>query len=158
MFGRYRTTMNTGNATGWSVTVFCEPRRRMMRMFVTCILSNFAADLSGLEWVYSLNRVTILCTNVGKIDCLGKNWLLGEKYFSWGKFAEGKTPMIGVTVLVKKKTCPHFTFCTPNFTCQGVQKPLVKNFSGHNEILFSLILNCVCSEKHTLHSNFYGLC
>ena len=30
--------------------------------------------------------------------------MLGEKYFSWGKFAEGKTPIIGVTFLVKKKT------------------------------------------------------
>ena len=73
-----------------------------MRTLVTCILANFAADLSGWEWVYSLNHVTILCINVGKIDFLGKNLLLGEKYFPWRKFAEGKTPIIGVTFLVKK--------------------------------------------------------
>ena len=67
-----------------------------MRTLVTCILANIAADLSGWEWVYSLNRVTILCINIGKIDFLGK------KYFSWGKFAEGKTPIFSVTFLVKK--------------------------------------------------------
>ena len=47
-------------------------------------LSQLAADLSGWDWVYSLNRVTILCINVGKIDflgkidCSGKNTFLGE--------------------------------------------------------------------------------
>ena len=34
---------------------------------------------------------------------MGKILLLGEKYFSWGKFAEGKRLIIGVTFLVKKK-------------------------------------------------------
>ena len=43
------------------------------RTLVTCILANFAADLSGWDTVFSLNPVTILCINVGKIDCLGKN-------------------------------------------------------------------------------------
>ena len=75
-------------------------------MLVTCILADFAADLSGCEWVYSLNRVIVLCINVGKIDFLAKNLLLGEKYFSLGKFAEWKTPIIGVTFLVKKKNNP----------------------------------------------------
>ena len=28
---------------------------------------------------------------------------------------------------------PHSTFCTPKFTCQGVQKLLVKSSSGHTE-------------------------
>ena len=38
-----------------------------------------------------------------------ENWFLGEKlialgkYFSWGKFAEGKTPNSCVTFSVKKK-------------------------------------------------------
>ena len=49
------------------------------RTLVTCILANFAADLSGWEWVYSLNRVTILRINVGKIDFLRK------KMTAWGK-------------------------------------------------------------------------
>ena len=31
----------------------------------------------------------------------------------------------------KKKKKKKKTFSTPNLTCQGVQKPLVKNFSGH---------------------------
>ena len=42
------------------------------KTLVTSILPNFAADLSGWEWVYSLNRVTILCINVGKVDFLWK--------------------------------------------------------------------------------------
>ena len=33
---------------------------------------------------------------------------------------------------------PQFTFCTPKFTCQGVQNPQVKNFSGHTASIFSL--------------------
>ena len=38
-----------------------------------------------------------------------ESWFLGEelialgKYFCWGKFAEGKTPNIGIVFLVKKK-------------------------------------------------------
>ena len=51
---------------------------RTTRTLVTCILANFAADLSGWEWVYSLNRVTVLCINVGKID-------LRKKLTAWGK-------------------------------------------------------------------------
>ena len=77
-------------------------------MFVTCILANFAADLLGWEWVYSLHHVTILCINVGKIDFLGK------KYLPWGKFAEGKTPIIGVTFLVKKKNPDVALSCGPS--------------------------------------------
>ena len=38
---------------------------------------------------------------------------------------------------------PHFTFCTPNFTCQGVQKPPVKNFSGHTADIL-IFINCNC--------------
>ena len=29
VFGKFRTTMNIGNAIGRSLTVFCEPQRRM---------------------------------------------------------------------------------------------------------------------------------
>ena len=56
------------------------------RTFVTCILADFAADLSGSEWVYSLNRATILCIEVGKIGFLGgKSDCLGGKILSLGK-------------------------------------------------------------------------
>ena len=75
--------MNLGTTVGRSVTVFREPQRWMTRIkqqerslhasFVTCIFANFAADLSGWEWVYSLNHITILCINRGKTDFLGEN-------------------------------------------------------------------------------------
>ena len=47
-----RTKINIGNEIGRSVTVFREPRRRMTRIeegecYVTCILADFAANLSG---------------------------------------------------------------------------------------------------------------
>ena len=32
VFGKFRTTMNIGNAIGRSLTVFCKPRRRMTRI------------------------------------------------------------------------------------------------------------------------------
>ena len=44
-----------------------------MRMLVTCVLADFTVDLSVWDWVYSLNRVTILCIKVGKNGFLGEN-------------------------------------------------------------------------------------
>ena len=72
--------MNMGNQISRSVTIFRELRKRMTRILkttrtlelYTCILADFAGDLSGWERVYSLNRVTILCIEVGKIGFLGK--------------------------------------------------------------------------------------
>ena len=53
VFGKFHTRINIGNKIGRSLTVFCEPRTRMTRittrMLVTCIIANFAADLSGRE-------------------------------------------------------------------------------------------------------------
>ena len=62
-----------------------------------------AVNLLVWEWVYSLNHITILCIKVGKIDFLGKNTFLGQK------FIEGKMPNIGITNLVKKKNPASFT-------------------------------------------------
>ena len=72
-------------------------------MLVMGILADFAVNLLVWERVYSLNCVILLCIKVGKIGFLGKNLLLGEKYFSWGKFAEGKMPYISITFVVSKK-------------------------------------------------------
>ena len=112
VFGKFRTRMNIGNEISQSVTIFANLEDGWLvlnneNVSYTCILADFAADLSGWERVFSLNRVTILCIKVGKIGFLGKKWLLGEKYFSRGKFAKGKTPIIGVTFLSKKKPCKH---------------------------------------------------
>ena len=63
-----------------SVTVFREPRKQTTRTkqqksysLVTCILADFAVDLSVWLWVYSQNNVTILRIKIWKIGFLGKN-------------------------------------------------------------------------------------
>ena len=73
-------------------------------MLVTCNLADFAIYPSVWEWVYSLNRRTVLCIKVVKVDFLKKNLLLWGKLPPQGKFAEGKISNIGVTLLVKE-TC-----------------------------------------------------
>ena len=61
-------------------------------------LSQLAVDLSGWDWVYSLNRLTILCINVGKIDflgnidCSGKNTFLGKNLLRGRRFLSKKKP------------------------------------------------------------------
>ena len=65
------------------------------RTLVISILANFAANLSGREWVYSLNRVTILCINVGKIDFLRKKLtalgkILSLEKICWGEDADNR--------------------------------------------------------------------
>ena len=66
-------------------------------MLVTCILANFAADLSGVEvGLFTKSRNNTLYQR-------RENWFLGEKLIAWGKFAEGKTPTTSVTFLEKNK-------------------------------------------------------
>ena len=74
-----------------------------------------------------------------KREVLPSSWL---SQFDLLGFDEKRGTMHLMFILMKlmiKNWClkflyPHFTFCTPNFTCQGVQKPLVKNFSGDTEL------------------------
>ena len=67
-------------------------------MLVTCILANFAADLSGVGvGLFIKSRNNTLYQR-------RENLFLGEKLIAWGKVAEGKTPTTSVTFLEKKKT------------------------------------------------------
>ena len=65
---------------GQSVTVSANLKKQLTHTterkrypLVTRILADFAINLSAWQYVYSLNRVTILCIKVWKIDFLGKN-------------------------------------------------------------------------------------
>ena len=70
---------------------------------ITCIFSRLCSQSFGLGLgLFTKSRNNTLYQS-------RENWFLwkkliaGGKYFSWGKFAEGKTPNIGTTFLAKKK-------------------------------------------------------